>query len=879
LIVLAAHFGFALPASADILRLGDEVVPQFQRIELTVDARKDTYEGRTTIELKVGKPTKSFRMHAERLDLQSLSIVRDGEVYGCRYVAEDSATLRIEADAPIEPGIVTLEIVFGNDFDRKAQGLFKAEVEGESYTFTQFEEDDAREAFPCFDEPSFKFPYQWVLTVPTSHLALTNTPIETESIKGDMRTVTFRKSPPLPSYLLALSTGPLDTVPIPGLSVPGRVVTTKGKAGLTALAVELAPTLLRGMEEYFGAAYPYEKLDLIGVPEFWPGAMENPGLITFAEGVLLVDPAQAGVGDKRRLATTMSHEFAHMWFGDLVTMAWWNDLWLNESFAEWLGEKVAHQHYPELGLDIASAQSVGRTMDSDARPSARPIRQPATVSSDLTGNLGSIYSKGQAVLDMYEQHLGEETFRRCIRAYINDRAWSNATADDLFGTFTREAGWDVGAALATFIDRPGVPLVSLEVEPSGKVQLRQSRFSNYGVELVEPEPWYIPLSVRYAQGGEVKQQTIVLSEREMTVDLESDGPPLWIMPHGDARAYCRWVVPFDMMKALAENAESALTPRERVGYLGNLSALLDAGALSGDEYLTLVSGFRNDPHPQVLSAVSGAVGNVKTAFIADSLVPLYDRYARHALAPALERIGMERQEGEDPAVTQLRPRLLGRLAESGEPAVVAHLLGLFEQYWTKGEPVDPELRSLAIQEACRNGDRALFDSCKVRFESAQVPSDRDDFLTALSSFRDPQIQNEALVYALAGPLRPQEVWDIPSGIGSISEAQAERIFQWYLDHYDELVDRLPPMYRSYMPMIAGGCSLTRLERARAFFSEPGHASPGVESRLARVTDAVNECVSLREREGAKVASYLASDFEASAGAAAGSGSGTTGDSR
>jgi alanyl aminopeptidase len=231
---------------------------------------------------------------------------------------------------------------------------------------------------------------------------------------------------------------------------------------------------------------------------------------------------------------------------------------------------------------------------------------------------------------------------------------------------------------------------------------------------------------------------------------------------------------------------------------------------------------------------------------------------RRTLGPALDRIGLQKQSGEDETVTQLRPRLVSWLADEGrDSAVQAYMTTVFKASMSGDETVDPELRSLAVQLACHRGDRALFDSCRARFERSQTPAERDQYLSALGAFRDSAIQEAALQYALTGPLHPQELWDIPTGIASESEAQSDRIFQWFLDHYDELVDKMPPMYRAYLPMIASGCSLTRLERARAFFTDPAHSTPGVESRLARVSDAVNECVSLRNREGGKVAAYLA----------------------
>jgi alanyl aminopeptidase len=400
----------------------------------------------------------------------------------------------------------------------------------------------------------------------------------------------------------------------------------------------------------------------------------------------------------------------------------------------------------------------------------------------------------------------------------------------------------------------------VEVVPhdDGTVTITQKRLGNYGVQMPPCNPWYIPMVVSYAAGDQIKHQPFVLQGESATLDLGTDGPPLWVFPHADARGYYRWSAPANVLRVLAEQSTDVMTPRERVGFLGNLSALLDAGTVEGDVYLDVVHRFGNDPDPQVISAVLSALERVRSAFVADSLKPAFGRYIQATLDPALARFGLTPKPGEEETVPLVRPRLIGQLADLGrEPRVLAFAGSVFEKYMVDPLSVDPELISVSVGLACRNGDRALFDRCRQRFETAEAPDERRRFLAALGSFEDPVLQEEALAYTLEGPIRPQEVFTIPGTMSDYSDLSADRIFQWMMANYPVIVARMPPLYRSYMPFFAGGCSRERVEAARAFFAEPEHQAPGVELQMARVADQVSDCTTLREREGASVAAYLA----------------------
>ena len=380
------------------------------------------------------------------------------------------------------------------------------------------------------------------------------------------RTVVFKRTPPLPSYLLALAVGPFDTVPITGMSVPGRVVTVKGKGGLAAEAARVAPPLLGALERYFGRPYPFEKLDLLAVPEYWPGAMENPGAITFADQILLIDPAGASVAQRRLLIEVTAHEIAHMWFGDLVTMAWWDDLWLNESFASWMGDKVTQEAFKETEVETRSVEGAQKAMNTDARLTTRAIRQPVGAMDNLLQAADELaYQKGEAVLGMFEAWLGPDVFRQGIRDYLAAHEWGNATAADLWSALSKASGQDVGKPMATFLDQPGVPVVSAMIVDDGKsVRLSQQRFVGAGVK-APPAQWQIPVGVKFSDGGVVQTKTFLLTSASQDFKLGVKNKVVdWIHPTRRAR-----LLPPDGPGLLTTMAEEAATASTRASASGS----------------------------------------------------------------------------------------------------------------------------------------------------------------------------------------------------------------------------------------------------------------------------------------------------------------------
>ncbi len=853
LLIAVASALLPMSAVADF-RLGDDVIPTFQAIELEIDAGQSDYRGSVRIELDVQRATDHFRLHSEGLTLGKL-VLRSatGEV-AVRHEAESDEVVRVTADEPLVPGAYSLGIDFTNPFDTTAISLYRMEKDGVGYVFSQFQADDAREAFPCWDEPRFKFPYQMTLKVPEAHLAITNTPELEATVADGWRTTVFHKTPPLPSYLLAVAAGPLEAVPMPGLGVPGRLITVQGQSHLTQLAREATPAILKALEEYFGRPYPYAKLDFLALPEFWPGAMENPGAVTYADRILLLDANSASVSQRRRQAGVIAHELAHMWFGDLVTMEWWDDLWLNEAFATWMGDKVVHQVWPQFGLDVSAVERAQGVLRQDARSTTRAIRKPVDSAKNLLDGLGLTYQKGRAVLSMFEQWLGPDVFRRGVVDYINEHAWKNAVAADLWRALDKASGKQTSAAMATFTDQPGFPLIDIEVLEGGRIRLTQQRFRNHG----SPSPdktWKIPVTLKYPTADGIEQTTVLLDSAVQVVDLGDDAPA-WLFPNGSADGYYRWRLPAAPLRALAADASSVLTPRERVELIGNVSALLDAGSIHGDQYLGVLGELADDAEPLVISSLVGALQRVKGALVPVDLEDAFAGYVRRTLRPAFDRFGMQKVAGESEAVSLVRPTLYDWLGREGrDPEVLAAASAMADSFMKDPSSIDPALAGVALQLAAIDGDRKRFDTYVRRLEAAESPVGRRLFLSALGSFRTPEIQQMALSYALHGELRPNELI-VPSRTIAATAAGRETTYRWLIENLEALSSRMPPMFIGFLPRFAGGCSLERLEHAKKFFADHG---PHAMKQVKQVAEQVHDCVSLRDREGAAVARYLTGD--------------------
>jgi alanyl aminopeptidase len=732
-------------------------------------------------------------------------------------------------------------------------------VGGEWYIFSQLEASDARRVFPCFDEPGFKVPFQVTLTVSDRQLAFHNTPVESESAAGEgMKTVRFRRTRPLPSYLLAFAVGPFDVVEagrFGGKKTAIRIITPRGRAAEAAWAVESTGPILELLEEYFGAPYPYEKLDQIAVLNFG-GAMENPGLITYGSGLILSKPEEDTVPRRRGYASVCAHELAHMWFGDLVTMAWWDDTWLNESFATWMANKTIQTWRPDWDIDVMTVRRRGRAMRSDSLDSARRMRQPIESSHDIANAFDGItYVKGASVLDMFEAWVGEETMRRGVRDYLARHADGNATGDDFLAALERAAGKEVSTAFASFLDQNGVPIVSARLDCAGegppRLALGQRRYLPAGSAAAAERTWRIPVCVEFGAGDGVGRECTLLSERQATMTLGSTaGCPEWVLPNDEMSGYYRVDYGEGLLGRLLEASGDRLSLAERVGVIDDLRAQVLAGLVPYGEALSWIPGLLEDRNRHIVGATVAIVDDV-----ADDLVPagLEDDFARFVRAMYGEQartLGWAVGSGDDDDTRLLRETLVPLAADAGEdPELIGGAKALAGRWLEDRTVVDADMVSDVLAVAARHGDEALWQKLYEQARAASDEKDRRRLLGGMGGFTDPGLVRRNLGIALSDEFPVFEVFGLL--FGALEEpATREMAFAHIKENFDGWVARLPEGYAGFF------CDEAAALDAEAFFRPRVDDLEGAPRSLDQTLEVIRLCAAKRQTHLDSVAEFL-----------------------
>lgn len=865
--LLAAAFLFGPLASgrsaeaADPLRLTRNVEPLAQAVALNVDPAKDDFSGRVQVDLLVHTTTTSFRLHALGPVIKSAALIDlAGRSLALTWTIDDAALglVTMTAPASIPPGTYQLAVEFDNKFNRKGVGLYKTVSRGDPYLFTQFEARDARRAFPCWDEPSFKIPWQLTLTVPAALVAVANAPVAQESSNSvaGTKTLAFGRTPPMPSYLVAMAVGPFESVPVPGLSVPGHIITPRGQSALAVEAARVSPALLSRLETYFGVPYPFAKLDQIAVPEYVFGAMENAGLITYVDRLLLMDPTRPSFNARRGLANVAAHEMAHMWFGDLVTMSWWDDLWLNESFADWMCAKIVDETHPEYRIFLQQVAAIRGAMRTDALPSVTPIRRALTARDDpieVTDEL--TYSKGKGILRMVENWIGPEKFRAAMRTYFTKHRWGNTTAADLWAAFDASSGENVSAMLAGFIEKPGVPFVTVSLLPGGKLQLSQRRFANLGNPPL-PGRWQVPVVLSWSSRGRIQRERVLLTGETQTIDVPGLADADWIYPNEGEAGYYRWSLPPELNSRLARHA-SELSTLERFGLLDNADALFNAGQLAGGDYLAFLAAYANDPEPEITQKVAGALGGIRETFVRAQQLKSFNAFCGTLLRPALNRIGLRPRAGEPPHVTPLRNTLIAWLGgQIADPEVVAYAREVTAQFLKDPASVDSGLSATALGAAAFHGDAALFQTMQAMLDQSATPEARGNLIGTLGSFRDVALIDQALAYSLTPKLNSTEFLQVAGRVAGSLELRPHAI-DWMIANYEPIKAKAPAMYVDFMITFAGGGDPAPYEKLRDFLRDPKRITKFAEVNIVKTGEGVSLRTRLREKEQASVDAYLA----------------------
>jgi alanyl aminopeptidase len=851
------------------LRLPDNVQPARYAVDLTIVPDRDTFRGEVDINIDIRTAAPVIWLNASELEIQDASFqpVSSGSSAKARVLDGGKDFLGLSFDHTVS-GRGVLHIAYQGQISRNSSaGLFQMKEADQWYVYSQFEPTDARRAFPCFDEPGFKVPWQLTLHVRKDDAALANSPEISETDEPDgMKAVKFKETKPLPSYLVALAVGPFDIVDAGKVGkTPLRIITPRGKGGNAKFAVESIPQLLQLLEDYFGIPYPYEKLDSIAMP-ISNFAMENAGLITYGESLLLSKPEDDSLNRQRECAIVTAHEMAHQWFGDLVTTAWWDDIWLNEAFASWMENKIVGEWKPDWHIDVTVVTDRLGAMREDSLVSTRKIRQPIESNDDIANAFDGItYQKGEAVIRMFETWIGADKFRKGIRLYLKQHAWGVATASEFEAAISSAAGHDIAPAFDTFLNQAGVPEISVALDCTGKpaLQLAQKRLLPIGSQGSARETWQIPVCVEYESDGSAHHQCELLSDPRSQMVLKSaKNCPAWLEPNDGENGYYQVDYKNGLLdKVLAEQG-AHLSLAERVGVLGNVDSLVNSGDLSPRVALALVSEFSHDPNREIVSAVTGIAEIVKHNAVPDQLREKGARFIREVFGKRALELGWTSKPDEGRDARLLRQQLVPFVAAAGEQRELIDGAEQLARKWLSDRTaIAPDMIPDVLHVAAEFGNSELFDALHEAAIKERNQQQRERIIRALGAFRDPEIAGRALALTLTKEFDARESF-YALLFGPLAYPETRELpFQFIQQNIDKLLAAIPREvgedYAAVLPFVGNAfCDASHREAVQTFFQDRVKTFAGGPRNLTQVLEQIDLCVAKRKALAPELAAFL-----------------------
>ena len=743
-------------------KLPKEVVPTEYAIRIVPNLDNFTFAGSESVKLNVRSPIHQLVLNGLELKIEAASV--DGKELPLSAIKTDNENelLTLTLSSELAVGDHALALRFTGKINQQGQGLFYMRYQEQGsgarkvMLGTQFEATDARRFFPCWDEPAFRSRFQLTVVVPENWLAVSNMPIESEQKIAGGKEVRFAPTPPMSSYLNVFVAGELDFIESRVGPTQIRVIATKGKAELGRYALEASAEILKYYNDYFGVPYPLPKLDQIALPGGFGGAMENWGGITYFESTLLFDPKNSSAETKQHIYEVLAHEMAHMWFGDLVTMAWWDNLWLNEGFASWMGSKCTVYFNPqwevwlarELPRDPTRRTGIAKeaAMEGDARSTTHPIQQPVATEAEANSAFDDItYKKGQSFLRMLESFLGEDVFRDGIRRYIAAHKYSNTTTADLWNALSDASNKSVGEIAAGWTEQPGFPVVTVKREADGKVLLTQERFT-VNFKNAPPLLWQIPLT--YSVVGETPA-TLLMTDKTAALENIPADRALKLNLNGAGNYRVEYD---DRSWELLLKAVPKLGVEDRVNLMSDAWALVQAGRAPVLLYFGLVEKLPASTdlaeREQIINVLYFANGLLVDSSERES----FQRYARSLLRPTFATLGWEPKPDEPPNAGRLRASLISALGRLNDPEVLAGCRERFEKYLAHPVSLPPDLRAPVLAVVGRYADEKTWNKLHELGLRTTSTEDKQNYYEALACATDPKLVKKTLAIALTDEL-------------------------------------------------------------------------------------------------------------------------------
>lgn len=738
-------------------RLPKDVVPFDYTVAIVPDVAAMKFRGTESVNLRFRSSAAVIRFNSLNESLQQVRV--DGRPV--KAVASDEAgqTTTVTLREPAAAGLHTLTFAYTGRIETLSRGLFVQPYAGQDgkhglMLSTKMESTDARRMFPCWDEPAFRATFQLSITVPAGWTAVSNMPVALRAVHGRYATTTFMRSPRMPSYLIELTAGDVAAISADGDGVRLDVWAARGREHEGETALANARQILADYDDYFDYRYPLPKLDLIAIPGGFTGAMENWGAITFNDQLLLLTRSST-TSSRQTVFSVQAHEMAHQWSGDLVTMGWWDDIWLNESFASWMSAKETARRNPGWhwweGMDAEKEDA----MTADALPASHAIQQHVTDELQATAAFDPqiTYRKGQAILRMFEAYLGPEAFRSGIRRYIREHAFSNATTADLWAALGAASGKDIGTILAGWTEQAGYPLVtaavSCDAAGARTLRLSQRRFLLVGTDPTASH-WSIPLELR--SGTNAEPRALLLTQDGQMVPAGRCGEPLSL--NADAIGYYR--VSYDAATFEANTrAFDQLADADRIALLDDEWALVGSGGEPLSDYLALIAAMGEDLDTRAWQQITGALETIEYDARGSPGHDAVAAYARSVAAPVFARLGWSSKPGETPDVQQLRRTLIADLGAWGNTAVIDEARRRFDAFVRDRNAIAPDDQEVILAVVAQYADAATFAQLHEIARTASDESELRRYYGALMSVRDAALAAQAVRLALSSEIPPQ----------------------------------------------------------------------------------------------------------------------------
>jgi aminopeptidase N len=795
------------------IELPRNVVPVHYDIEIVPRVSALDFKGRSTITVNVVEATSIIALNSVELEFESI------ELRGSRGVrmgtpAIDPGTQRvyIHFDEVVAPGAYDLAMRYHGKINESAEGLFVTRYDTpagrQQMLLTQFEAVAARRFMPCWDEPALKATFSVSVAIKTGDTAVSNMPIErTEPSESELSFVRFQRSPMMSCYLLFLCVGELDRLQTNVGGVAVSVLSRAGSAYKGQFALETAVRLLEYYNDYFGTPYPLPKLDLVAAPGAGGfSAMENWGAILYFETSLLIDPALSTESDRQNVCVVVAHEMAHQWFGNLVTMQWWDNLWLNEGFAAWMENKATDKLHPEWMIWLQSESAKQAAMRQDSKATTHPIVQEIESAEQADQAFDDItYQKGQAVIRMLESYVGEDVFRNGVRSYMKRHAYKNTVTDDLWAEIAAAGAKDIKAIADDFTLQAGVPLISVEsaldVGDAVKLSLRQGRFG-LDADSRKPLVWRVPVAVASVLGGKAPANVIISGPDPLRIEVAGALP---IKLNYGQRAYYRSKYSNESFGKLV-GAFDQLAPGDQLGLLYDIWALGEAGDISIAAYLDLTRRMKTDAAPVVWGQVIETFLSIDGLYQGLGGRQGFDKYAIRILGRAFDQVGWVRSSSEADNVAVLREQLIRALGRLGEPAVIGEAQSRFARFLA--HPDDPDSLPSSIRQPVLNvvgstADEGLYDRFYALAKATVDPVAKDQYFVALAGARDMRLAQRSLEIALGND--PATTTG-PLMISRVATENAPLAWAFVLNHLNEVNARLDALSRlTFVPSIGAKC--------------------------------------------------------------------------